>query len=215
MTRLALLIDWPYDLIPRQYMMSVLAGDLRREPDLLVVNSGGPSPDAAANASIKYALDNGADEICGASADQTFPLDFLQRVRAHGKDFITPLTATRQPGHWWLTFQRDADGTLRQQDPTQPLERVFAGGLGCFWCKADVFRRVPMPWFQTTLNAEGTQVVETSDFYFHRKLADHGIEVYVDATMVSDHKLEFPLNAQTLGRTLPARREVIIGGGTV
>jgi hypothetical protein len=206
------MVDWPYQLMPRAYWFSFLVSDVRREPSLFVVNSGGPDADACANNAIRWALEHGADEILFVSCDQMFPPHFLTRARASGKSFVTALTATRQAGHHWLTFQWTKDGTLVQQDPTLPFQRVGAGGMGCWWARREVFERLPMPWFKTTLQPDGCECQETSDFYFFRKCREHGQAVYVDAESVSDHQYEVMLNCQSLGRSLP-RLEIVEPGG--
>lgn len=206
--RLAVLIDWPYTMIPTMYMESLWASDIRHEPDVFLVRAGGPHQDVCANASIKFCLDQGADEIVGISCDQMVPVDILARLRAHNKDAVAAMTATRQPGHQWLTFEFNKEDGFKQVDPVKPLQRMDGVGAGCMLFKADVFRKIPPPWFATIVSDDGSELLATSDFYFFDKCRQYGVEVWVDATLESPHQHEIMLNAQSLGRKLP-RRDVV------
>ena len=169
MTRLAVLIDWPYDMVNTKYMMSMLASGVCSEPDVFFIQVGTPNQDVGANYAIKYALENGADEILSVCCDQMVPKGLLDRFRSHGVDCVGALTATRQAGHAWLTYQFDADLGFVQTDPTEPFQRVDSMA-GCWWAKRSVFERVPMPWFFTTTDPTGSELVVTSDFNFFAKV---------------------------------------------
>lgn len=208
MPRLAVLIDWPYHYVPMTYWESLWASDVRREPDAFIIRCSGPNQDIANNAAVQHALDLGADEIMAVSVDQTVPPNFLAQCRSHGVDFVGGLTATRQPGHAWLTFNFNKDEGFVQEDPVRPFQKMDGVGMGCYWCKADVYRKVPPPWYFTTTDPTGQKLVVTSDFNLFANFRKHGIEVWVDSTLVSDHQYEIMLNAQSLGRAVP-RMEVI------
>jgi hypothetical protein len=154
------------------------------------------------------ALEHGATEIIAVSVDQTFPPDCLARFRAHGKEFVTAMTATRQPGHCWLTFDWSADGKeMEQKDPTLPLQKMAAGGMGCWWAKADIFKRMPAPWFYTTLNEIGTDVVRTSDFNFFHDCKLHGVDVWVRRDDGQRPHVRDPVERAVLGRSVAAPRD--------
>ena len=210
MTRLAVMIDWPYSLIPTSYMESLWASDVRLEPDVFLVRSGGPNPDICMNAATTYALDQGADELLCVSCDQLVPPNILKKFRAHDKDIVGALTATRQLGtdHHWLTFEFNREQGFVQKDPTEPFQRMDGVGAGCCLIKRRVFEKIPAPWFFTTTDVTGTKLVVTSDFNFFANCRKYGVEIYVDAEVVSDHQYEMWLNAQSLGRKTP-RRDVV------
>lgn len=209
MGKLAVIVDWPYAYIPKVYCWSLWQSDVRLERDCFIVQSSGPHSDLCFNASVKFALANGADEILSISCDQSVPPDILTRCRAHGKDVVGALYATRQQDHDWIIYQFAEDGEFVHDTPRKQLQRVAATGAGCFWAKADVFRKMPPPWFWTVTDETHTQVLLSNDFWFFRRCKEYGIEVYTDTGMVSDHQYEVMLNAQSLGRTLPPRMEIV------
>jgi len=205
--RVAVIMDWPYQNVPGIYMMSLLQA-IHNEEEVFIVQSKGPHSDLCFNASVKYALEQGATEILSVSCDQAVPLDILERSRAHGVDIVGALYATRQPGHDWIIYQRSMDGEFVKDTPRKPLQRVAATGAGCFWARADVFRKIQPPWFWTETDPTGCQVMVSNDFYFFHKCAAAGIQVHTDIGMVSGHQFEIELNAQSLQRSLPPRLEV-------
>lgn len=199
MTRLAVCIDWPYTNIPWINYSTLWASDVRREPDVFLLRAVSPEPSISTNMMIAKALEMGADEILGLSADQGVPKDILARFRSYNKDVVGALTATRQDGHHWLTFNFDEHGNGIQTDPTEPLQKIDMVG-GCALYKADVFRKVPPPWFKSVERPDGCGLLATSDFYFFRKLKEYGIEVYIDSTVESPHAHDVLLTARTLGK---------------
>lgn len=206
--RLAVCIDWPYTMIPWTYMASLWASDVRREPDVFLIKGGGPVPDIQANAAIQYGLDQGATEFLFVSADQTVPPDILRRFRSLNKDVVGALTATRQPGHAWLTFEFNAQEGFVQKDPTQPVQRMDGIAAGCMLIKRRVFETIPSPWFFTTTDPTGQKLVVTNDFNFFANCRKHGVEVWIDSTTVSEHQYELMLTADSLGRSIP-RRDIV------
>lgn len=203
MGKLVVTLDWPYTNIPSIWVMSLLASDVRLEPNLEIIQARTTDMNCSGNMLIRSAIERGATEILGVSADQSFPRDILARMRAHNKDVVSALTATRQEGHHWLAFNLDQNGLGQKAKIGFPLQKVDVPAAGCVLIKTHIFNKVPPPWFKTTLTKDGCGIVQTSDFYFFKKLKEAGVECYVDATLESYHQTEVVLNATNLGRKLP------------
>lgn len=203
MGKLAVVLDWPYTLVPHAWWATLWASDVRREPNVEVIRAVSTDMTCSANMLIRTALEGGASEILCFSADQTFPFDILSRLRAHNKPVVSAITATRQEGHQWLAFNIDKDGFGRRAPLDFPLTKVDIPSPGCMLIKAEVFNKVPAPWFKATLTRDGCGIVQTSDFYFFKKCKEYGVECYVDSTIESIHFTEVPLSTKTLGRKLP------------
>lgn len=208
---LAVVMDWPYQMVPWIYMASLWQSDIRAERDVMLVRTASPHSDAGFNASVQYALDKGAHEILSVSCDQSIPKDCLARWRKIARDYnadvVGALYATRQPGHAWLIWDYDDEG-FRCAEPKEPVQRVGAIGGGCLFIKRKVFEKVPRPWFSTTVADDGFTLLHTNEYNFFMKCREHGIRVFADNERISDHQYEVLLNAQTLGRQTP-RLEVL------
>lgn len=202
-SKLAIILDWPYSMIPASWLMSVFGSDICKEEDAFIVRVASPHTDIASNKAIKYALDRGADEILSLNADQTVVPDILARFRRHNKPIVGALTASRsQAGHPWLIYEYTIDGRFAQVQPTNQLQRVGYVGPGCMLVKSWVFREIKPPWIYTTATEDGTDLLISSDFNFFSDVNKAGIEVYCDTTVVSEHQHEIALSAQALGRDL-------------
>ena len=203
MGKLAVVLDWPYGMIPWIWVGTLIQSDVIKEESFEVIRAQTTDITCSANMLIRSALERGATEILAVSADQSFPRDILQRLRAHNKDVVTALTATRQTGHHWLAFNLDKNGLGHRAKMQFPLEKVDVGAPGCMLIKSHVFNKIPPPWFKATVAKDGCGIVQTSDFYFFKKLKEYGFETYVDTTLESYHQTEVILNAETIGRKLP------------
>ena len=203
MGKLVVTLDWPYTNIPWIWVSSLLASDVIKEPNVEFIRSQTTDMNCSGNMLMRSAIERGATEILAVSADQSFPSDILSRLRAHNKDVVSALAATRQVGHHWLAFNLNEKGIGMKANPKFPCEKVDIPSSGCVLYKAHIFNKVPPPWFKTTLTKDGTGIVQTSDFYFFKKLKEYGIECYVDSTLESYHQTEIYLSTTTLGRKLP------------
>lgn len=211
--RLAVILDWPYSLVPVSYHMALMASDVATDPGRFFVRVASPHADIGGNRAIKYALEAGATELLLLSADQTVPVDVLARFRAHNKPIVAALTASRsQANHPWLLYEYTIDGRFIQVEPNGGLQRVGYAGPGCMLVKAEVFKQLTPPWFYTTASSDGCDVLVTNDFHFAEDCAKAGIEMYCDTSVVSDHLHEIALNAQSLGRSIP--RIEVVGNGS-
>ena len=209
--RLAVLVDWPNGNTPWICMASLWNSDVRREPDCFMLRGIAPHPDVAANMTIKVALDKGAEELFFICADQGVPRNVLARMRSHDADIVGALTASRQNNHPWLIYNFGPDGHATPIITDAPAQRVDYVGPGCMLVKASVFRTLPQPWWDTRVSEDGTSVTSSSDFSFFRKAKEHGMRVFVDATLESPHLHDVVLNARSLHRKAPFIVETLGG----
>lgn len=105
----------------------------------------------ARNDLVSRSLDLGADYILFVDSDLTFPPDAAVRLMGHGRDIVGATYSKRVPPFETL-------GKLKGR-----WEDFKAGGLcpaeflpgGFLMIKADVFRKVPWPWFHETMQRPG------------------------------------------------------------
>lgn len=75
---------------------------------------------------------------------------------------------------------------LRAPVPAR-IDRVWVGG-GCMLVRADVFRRLPQPWFAFREYVEGGQRrMVSEDWYFCEQAIRAGLTTAVDTTIATEH----------------------------
>lgn len=128
----------------------------------------------------REAVAAGADWILYLDSDMRFPKDVIGRLLAHEKPVVAANYATRRAPVQPVAFRHSG---LSERVPTGPestgLEQVFAVGMGVFLVKADVFARLPTPWFQIGW-APGLDDFVGEDLHFCRLLGEHGVSVLID-----------------------------------
>src|SRR5512133_445002 len=203
MSRLAVILDWPNGNTPWVSMATLWNSDIRREPDVILLRAISPDANLSANMAVKSALEQGVDELYFCAADQGVPKDVLKRLRSHNASIAGCLVATRQAGHHWLAFNWDDEGNTHLVGPSAPAVKCDMVAPGAMLVKADVFRKVPPPWFKTDVSPDGCTIETSCDFYFFGKCKEYGIDVVLDATIESPHLHEVLLNARALHRQAP------------
>jgi len=128
------------------------------------------------------AIKKGAKYIFWADDDMIYEPDTIERLRAHDKDIV----GAKYPN-------RRGDGEVVEYgDETGDLIRVKALGGGCVLTKAEVFYKIPQPWFWYKINEHGA-VTMSHDWWFSERAREHGYEVWCDTTLKPGHigKKEF------------------------
>lgn len=125
--------------------------------------------------------------------------DVFDKLRAHGKDIVSAFYVTKSfPAKMvfgWRSVRLHRRGRLwnmptvieRQKvgvwKPGELIE-VDAVGMGMALIRAEVFEKIPQPWFRTVSTKE-FRVGE--DVYFCEKAQKHGFKVWVDTATYMGH----------------------------
>lgn len=130
---------------------------------------------------VRMALSSGADSILWLDDDMRFPKDALDRLLARGKPIVgcnyttrvipPEPTATRLVGGKWRKVQTRPEST--------GLEAVDFMGFGCMLVKADVFRKLDVPWFHLGYSSVDHKFIG-EDVYFGMKATAAGYEMLLD-----------------------------------
>ena len=158
-------------------------------------------PGAAREKVVDDALAWGADWILFFDNDMKIPHSAFLRLWRHQKSVVAALAFTaRKPIHpvifrfvegfdevqrmpnW--KAERVLDYPRDQLITNRDVEGSLAFGGGVVLIKADVFRKMPKPWFSSTGCGE--------DIYFCMRLHQHGIPRYVDTSLKTAHKIHEP-----------------------
>lgn len=122
---------------------------------------------------VKTSLQNGASHILFIDSDMRFPHDSLDRLLAHDADIVGANYRQRtQEG-----FTARKDGSFITSKDKTGLEEVDTMGMGVTLIKADVFKKLPEPWFDMPFVGD-KHVGE--DVSFCNLARSHGFKIMVD-----------------------------------
>ncbi len=129
---------------------------------------------ASRNAIVEAALEQEVAQILWIDSDMTFPMDGLERLRAHG----VPVVGTNYPVRCEPARPTAIDLTGNYLQPkTGGLEEVHGIGFGFCLTSVEVFRAMPRPWFADEWNG---QILMGEDSHFclrtpARVMVDHAL----------------------------------------
>jgi hypothetical protein len=85
----------------------------------------------------------------------------------------------------------DEEGRPFTPDVFQP---VMYGPLNCFLIYADIFRRLPRPWFSERFDPVTMSRISSLDQHFTKKLWDNGTPLWIDPEVKPRHMEAVPLD---------------------
>lgn len=147
------------------------------------------------NLAIDLALKNGFDYLVMLDDDHNYPKDFILRLLAHNKPFVTGLTLNRvAPLHYTQYYKINENEKINFEKnyvrPNGRLQRIEASGPVGMLMEVNKLRYLPRPWFKMTYKGEDNNPFDRGgDFYFCEKLKKFGYNIWVDT------KMEFPHHA--------------------
>lgn len=129
---------------------------------------------------VMKALELGAEWVLFLDSDMRFPADLVHFLLSHKVDIVSCQYAKKSgPKQPVIDYDPEA-GELKGLVNTQAI------ATGCCLIRADVFRRIPRPWFAFVSGVEEhrpgdpTSTVLGEDIYFSRKAMACGYRLYVD-----------------------------------
>jgi hypothetical protein len=127
------------------------------------------------------ALDRGDDYLLWADTDHSFPEDALLRLLGHGVDIVGINQPRRMlpTGPTTLGLDGRLVWTTRALAQAGRVEEVAHVGLGFTLVRSEVFRRLPQPWFATTMGPEGYLDLG-EDAWFSRQARAAGFRIHCD-----------------------------------
>lgn len=129
---------------------------------------------------VKEALKVNADYVLWLDSDMRFPKDVFDRLAAHDKPIVAANYSTRGLPAKPVAFKNArCNEYVYTVDDSHGLEEVYAVGMGVMLVKTDVYRKIPMPWFQIGY-ATDTGAFFGEDIHFCHKAARHGFPVMID-----------------------------------
>ena len=128
---------------------------------------------------VELALSRKADYVLFLDSDMRFPANLIDRLLAHDKDIVACNYAQRRLPVRTVAFKDWAALDYVYSLGKEGLETVDAVGMGAMLIKAEVFKRIPYPWFQIHY-LPSAKMWAGEDMFFCNLAKEAGIEVVVD-----------------------------------
>lgn len=143
------------------------------------------------------ALADEATHVLWLDSDMSFPADALIRLMEHDVPVVGCDYPRRYPPHSsTANVEYTGDG---------PLYRAKSMGFGCILVQADVFKRLPKPWFALAWSDKRGEFAG-EDVFFCRLLGTIGLAPLVDRAL-SEAVSHHGASVLTLDLTRPAPQE--------
>ena len=146
---------------------------------------------AGRNKMVVEALDFGASHILFMDDDMKFPMDTIARMFLADKDVVAANATTKEIPAKPTAITLDGEILWTKNDSTG-LEECKSVGTGIMMVKAEVFRKIKMPWFDFMWKDEPrfydpekskedhTLELEGEDRNFCGKARKAGFKIYID-----------------------------------
>lgn len=134
---------------------------------------------------VQDAIKKRCTHVLFIDSDQYFPGDLCHRLAGHGKRVIGCNIATKaqtksvptararpQPGEWWGGHIIDSRGKTG-------IEQVWRLGFGVMLIDLEVFKDVPLPWFNQEWKPEFNEFLG-EDWFFCELMEKRGVPIWVD-----------------------------------
>jgi len=141
------------------------------------------------------ALDANATHMLWLDTDLHFPPTVVDKFLRHNKDIVAANYSTRYSPYQSVAFT-NPNNIEERLNATSGMHKVWAVGMGCMMTKAEVFSKIPKPWFAHQYNKD-TDNFSGEDIYFCNQAYDNDIQIWIDAD-VSMQMAHIGIKANTL-----------------
>jgi len=142
-----------------------------------------------------------ADYIFFVDDDVLPPINTITKLLSHNKDIVCGLYFSNREPHFPQIFFKNYEDDLNKDDPVakwsgkydcvenyekDKLIEIDACGAGCMLIKAEVFKKLKLPYFWYIPKSED-KPRKGEDFYFCEKAKEAGYKIYCDTSIVCKH----------------------------
>jgi hypothetical protein len=128
------------------------------------------------------AMREGCSHILFIDSDMRFPQDMISRLLAHDLDIVATNCARRRipTGPTAQVYKPDGERELVWTMPDDTgLKEVHSVGMGVMMIKANVFKALSEPWYETPWRHDKRGYIG-EDVFFCRKARDAGFKIWID-----------------------------------
>lgn len=142
-----------------------------------------------------FALENKFDYVFMLDDDMTYPIDSIEKLIKHNKDFVVGSATQRFPP-FYPTQYKDAKAKVFKDKSNRVFIKkgdkklVSLGGTGVVGAliKTKIFKKLECPYFKITYKKNGKNIIG-SDTYFCMKLNKSKIKMYLDPKINYKHEV--------------------------
>ena len=131
-----------------------------------------------------------ADYIFFIDDDVLPPMNTITKLLTHDKDIVCGLYFSRQEPHFPQIFLKNKENADRydcvEDYKKDSLLEIDACGAGCMLIKAEVFKKLKLPYFQYIPKGENNPR-KGEDFYFCEKAKEEGYNIFCDTSIICKH----------------------------
>jgi len=152
-----------------------------------VIMETGTVLDRARNRLVEKALQREADYIWFIDSDCIIPKGAFEKLLKLNAEIASGVYFVKvRP--YVPVMRKEIEGRLYFMELID-FNRVYEVdgiGMGCCLIKADVFKKLPKPWFKFDWTEDGRELSE--DLYFCRLARKHGFKILVDTSVIVGHQ---------------------------
>jgi GT2 family glycosyltransferase len=157
----------------------------RKDLELGVYIRSGCIIDVSRNLLVYDALQNKAEHLLFVDDDTLFPDNVYDALARHAKPIVSSLVYRKEPPYQPVVYHQAETEWIYEalsDYPDNELISVDAVGLGCALYSAQVFKKLPMPWFEFNSSPWLGE-----DLNMCRKARKAGFGVYCDTSVKCQH----------------------------
>jgi len=133
---------------------------------------------------------NVADYIFFIDDDVIPPINTITKLLKHDKDIVCGLYFSRPEPHFPQIFYKNKEDSERydcvEDYKKDSLIEIDSCGAGCILIKAEVFKKLKLPYFQYIPKGENNPR-KGEDFYFCEKVKESGYKIFCDTSIICKH----------------------------
>lgn len=162
-------------------------GALKDVPDIQKVYRYSLNTCTARNEIVDVGLTLNATHVFFMDVDMVFPELTLSKLLSHNVPIVGGYYHRKISGFLSNVFQYDENHNLIAKFfPKSGLVEVDAIGTGCMLINTDVFKQLPVPYFNYELAPDKNRLM-TEDNVFCRNAQNAGIKIYCDTNIRCGH----------------------------
>lgn len=135
------------------------------------------------------ALRQNASHILWLDSDMSFPVSIVETMMRHNLPVVACNYSTRTKPFKGVAYKKigEWDSWLGFELKSPRMVKVEGVGMGCMLTSTEVFKDLPRPWFEINWHDEYQDYIG-EDFYFCKKLQQHGFDINIDVTLSREIK---------------------------
>lgn len=195
---LAIGVPCSFPFIPSSFFYSFV---MMEKPAFTFIHADNGHMDDLRNNLVDKALEIGATHLIMMDVDQVYHPQTIMRLLSHRLPVVGALVHRRYVPFDSLMLKATIIDEKRNgyvsidEWKEGELVEVDATGGGCLMFNMDVFRKIPRPWFKTSLNPDGSVLGE--DIFFCQELKAAGYRIFVDTSVPAGHLTNLIVNTAT------------------